>query len=159
MLDRGDLQRLLRNLGTADEEEPADLFGTAVDAAPESLALVPHDPNPHDLGPHLSHLEANFPTWAPSELPTHNHSRFGRTCDGLSAHGLTKTIAWSSRDGEPRQLEVCPCGARRQIHADGPEPWIDINAARKNPNWPTIRRGPEDPTTSHDEHGRRDHAR
>lgn len=132
MPDRGDLQRLLAKLGAADED---------TSSATTSASLFDELPCPQrDLGPLLSHIENNHPTWAPHELPTRKHSRFGRTCNRMSEHGATKTIAWRNQHGNLRQLEVCPCGARRQIHADGPEPrWSDINAALNNPNWPTIR--------------------
>jgi hypothetical protein len=94
-----------------------------------------------DLGPRLHELEKSLPTWPVAELPHRKHSRFGVTCTRMSRGGRTKRVGWHNQQGMSRELEVCPCGARRQVIDGEPEAgWSDINAALKDPRWPTIRR-------------------
>lgn len=94
-----------------------------------------------DLGPRLQNLENNLPTWPRNQLPKRKHSRLGVTCTRMSAGGFTKRVGWRNQNEVLRELEVCPCGARRQVVDGEPEAgWNDINAALKDPDWPTIQR-------------------
>jgi hypothetical protein len=59
----------------------------------------------------------------------------------MSRNRLTKKVGWINQLGISWELEACPCGARRLvIDGEADATWNDINAALRDPEWPTIQR-------------------